>query len=392
MINIGGGSADSSYRYKMPRIVGKIEGRGNGIKTVIANCVEVCESLNRKPTYLTKFLGIELAAQSRWREAELRSIVNGSHSDADLQNLVHKFVDIFVLCPTCTYPETKLKISTKNKTIMHVCKACGEKHMVDLTHRLCTFIIKEAKREKKLSKDGKKKGDKKKKKDKRGKKEKRDKKKKRSEETAGAEAAAAVDDVDVFETECTAAAVAARKKEEMEHLAPQVKLSPDEAIAVSAKQLQQYIGSDLRTVIDNLSKMQVTHSLPVRARLNIFFNAVMQENTTAKDFLTSVQTYQSVFTQLVMPDPKGQETLLTVIERFFCEKEKFRPVVPVLLQTFYNADILEEDAIIEWHTNSPAEGCDAAVKANTAAVKAAAQKFVDWLGEEDEEDSEEEAD
>ena len=66
---------------------------------------------------------------------ELRSIVNGSHSDADLQNLVHKFVDIFVLCPTCTYPETKLKISTKNKTIMHVCKACGEKHMVHLLER-----------------------------------------------------------------------------------------------------------------------------------------------------------------------------------------------------------------------------------------------------------------
>ena len=66
---------------------------------------------------------------------ELRSIVNGSHSDADLQNLVHKFVDIFVLCPTCTYPETKLKISTKNKTIMHVCKACGEKHMVHFLER-----------------------------------------------------------------------------------------------------------------------------------------------------------------------------------------------------------------------------------------------------------------
>ena len=79
-------------------------------------------------------------------------------------------------------------------------------------------------------------------------------------------------------------------------------------------------------------RSQVTHSLPVRARLNIFFNAVMQKNTAAKEFLTSVQNYQSVFTQLVMPDPKGQKTLLTVIERFFCVSVKFRPVVPVLLQ------------------------------------------------------------
>lgn len=385
MINIGGG-ADAAYRYKMPRIVGKIEGRGNGIKTVVDNCIDVAESLNREAAYLTKFLGIELAAQSRWREAELRSIVNGSHSDADLQNLVHKFVDIFVLCPTCKYPETKLKISTKNKTITHHCKACGEKHMVDMTHKLCTFILKEAKRAKKQNKDGKKGGDKKKKKDKKSKKkERREKKKKRQEEEAGAAAAAPIDDADVFETECTEAAVAARKAEELEHMAPQVKLGAEEAMAVSAKQLQQYIGSDLRTVIDNLSRMQVTHSLPVRARLNIFFNAVMQKNVTAKDFPASVQTYQSVFTQLVVPDPKGQETLLDAIERFFCDNAKFRPVVPVLLQAFYNSDILEEDAILEWHgRRASANRCS---EEDVAAVKAAAQKLVDWLSQEGEESS-----
>merc|ERR1712232_1352166 len=105
--------------------------RGNGIKTVIDNCAEVSEQLNRPPQYLTKFLGIELAAQSRWKEAEQRSIVNGAFQDSDLQNMVHKFVDIFVLCPTCKYPETKLKISTKSKTITHHCKACGSKNMVD---------------------------------------------------------------------------------------------------------------------------------------------------------------------------------------------------------------------------------------------------------------------
>ena len=77
---------------------------------------------------------------------------------------------------------------------------------------------------------------------------------------------------------------------------------------------------------------QVNHALPVRARLNIFFDAVMQKNTTAKDFLTSVQQYQSVFTQLVMPDPKGQSTLLSVLEQFLCHIAKFRPVVPLLLR------------------------------------------------------------
>jgi translation initiation factor 5 len=43
MINIAGLTPveDPEYRYQMPRILTKIEGRGNGIKTVVVNMQEV---------------------------------------------------------------------------------------------------------------------------------------------------------------------------------------------------------------------------------------------------------------------------------------------------------------------------------------------------------------
>lgn len=34
----------------MPKLIAKVEGRGNGIKTVIANMVEIAKALDRPPT------------------------------------------------------------------------------------------------------------------------------------------------------------------------------------------------------------------------------------------------------------------------------------------------------------------------------------------------------
>lgn len=40
---------DQFYRYKMPKLMAKVEGKGNGIKTVIVNMVEIAKALNRPP-------------------------------------------------------------------------------------------------------------------------------------------------------------------------------------------------------------------------------------------------------------------------------------------------------------------------------------------------------
>ena len=49
-LNVNRNVQDAFYRYKMPRLQAKVEGKGNGVKTVIPNMVEIARSLGRPPT------------------------------------------------------------------------------------------------------------------------------------------------------------------------------------------------------------------------------------------------------------------------------------------------------------------------------------------------------
>ncbi len=130
---------DPEYRYKMPTVFGKIEGKGNGIKTVIPNISDVGLALKRDPGEVNKFFGCELGAQTTYNAETDRAIVNGAHTDQVLQQNIHKYIELFVLCPNCRLPETEYKI--KSGAIYHKCMACGSKEMVDMSHKLCTYIL-----------------------------------------------------------------------------------------------------------------------------------------------------------------------------------------------------------------------------------------------------------
>lgn len=125
----------------MPVLQTKIEGRGNGIKTVVPNMEDVARALNRPPSYPTKFFGTELGAQTTM--ANDRYIVNGAHQADRLRELLDSFIDKFVLCASCKNPETELVITGKgrNEDIHRDCKACGAHTGIDMRHKLTTFIL-----------------------------------------------------------------------------------------------------------------------------------------------------------------------------------------------------------------------------------------------------------
>lgn len=151
--NIGAGNKDDAfYRYKMPRMITKIEGRGNGIKTNIVNMVDIAKALGRPASYTTKYFGCELGAQSKFDDKTGTSHVNGAHDTSKLAGLLENFIKKFVQCYGCGNPETEVLI-TKSQMINLKCAACGFISEVDMRDKLTTFIIKNPPESKKGSKD-----------------------------------------------------------------------------------------------------------------------------------------------------------------------------------------------------------------------------------------------
>ncbi|WCJ44567.1 Eukaryotic translation initiation factor 5 [Euphorbia peplus] len=151
--NIGASNSDDAfYRYKMPRMMTKIEGRGNGIKTNVVNMVEIAKALARPPSYTTKYFGNELGAQSKFDEKTGTALVNGAHETPKLAGLLENFIKKYVQCYGCGNPETEIVI-TKTQMITLKCAACGFLSDVDMRDKLTTFILKNPPEQKKGSKD-----------------------------------------------------------------------------------------------------------------------------------------------------------------------------------------------------------------------------------------------
>ncbi|KAL1263296.1 hypothetical protein QQF64_006035 [Cirrhinus molitorella] len=381
-VNVNRSVSDQFYRYKMPRLIAKVEGKGNGIKTVIVNMVDVAKALNRPPTYPTKFFGCELGAQTQFDAKNDRYIVNGSHEANKLQDMLDGFIRKFVLCSECDNPETDLHVNPKKQTIGSSCKACGNQGMLDTRHKLCTFILKNPpETESSCVKEKKEKEKKNRKKDK--------------ENGSGSGEAGNHNDIDAPDAvdgeeddddwaEETTEEAQRRRMEEISDHAKNLTLSEDlektleERVNmfynfVKQKKESGAIGSADKEILAEAERLDVRAMGPL----------ILSELLFDENIREQIKKYKRHFLRFCHNDKKAQKYLLGGFECLVkLHQSQLLPRVAIILKDLYDADLLEEDVILTWAEKVSKKYVS---KELAKEIHAKAAPFVKWLKEAEEE-------
>ncbi|GER38709.1 eukaryotic translation initiation factor [Striga asiatica] len=417
--NIGADNKDDAfYRYKMPKMITKIEGRGNGIKTNVVNMVDIAKALGRPASYTTKYFGCELGAQSKFDDKTGTSHVNGAHDTSKLAALLENFIKKFVQCYGCGNPETEI-IITKSQMINLKCAACGFISEVDMRDKLTTFIIKNPPESKKGSKDkkamrraekerlkegeaadeeqkklkkeaaGKKKG---------GSKEKLTGKKKsqnsdedrsppRSQVDEHDVAPAVAEDSDDGEWQTDTSEIAVKKviQEQLNAVtAGMVILSTDEKKPKSSKQKDNGEANGVKTIFDSIKEF-VKKGSPA-SQLKPFLESLAGDKQEIIDALFEA-LFEGVgkgFSKEVVKKKKylaaavqeeGSQPMLLHAVESFCGKASSEAVkeVALVLKALYDDDVLEEEFIVEWYE----KGLKGGNKGSS--IWKNVKPFVEWL-------------
>jgi len=372
----------------MPKIIAKVEGKGNGIKTVIVNMVEISKSLARPPAYPTKFFGCELGTQTQIDKKNMRFIVNGSHDGEKLQDILDIFIDKFVLCDECDNPETTFVVQPKREKITSICSACGHSSLIDMRHRLSTFILKnppegEDATPQKLKKL---------------KKEKGDKNSQQNGETSPTETeesgfdgwsddlpTASKTNDDDWSTDTSAEAV----RERMSQLGVGVKgLTHNQDLE---KTLEERFEIFFKFVKDKVKAGNIVNKEIVAEadRLDIKDRAVLAlaETLLDKDILTQISKYRVLFLQFLAENQKAQKHFMGAFEMLVGQlhKNELLPKTAKILSVLYNEDFIEEEVLLEWGAKVSKKYVD---KKTSEQIHAKAKPFLDWLKTADEESDE----
>lgn len=420
-VNIRRDVTDPFYRYKMEKLQSKIEGKGNGIKTVVVNLNSVAQSLSRPPSYVIKYFGFELGAQANAKPTDDRWIINGAHDAPKLQDYLDGFISKFVLCKKCKNPETDVVI--KDGRILLDCKACGQRSEVDPRLKLSTFIIRNQPTKGK--------------KDKSSKKSRRERNKDKSDATENGDKDGSPGDSNNSEDgEAEDLAIEANSDDELtrrinaeaQRLDENGDVDDDnwavdvseEAVKARAKELP----SDLKRALviedadeeegDGVSAYDQLGSWIISTAegkeggvsdvsdIEIYMKAkelgieskhktltVLAQTVFDEKIVKQIGNRASMLKKMITSD-RHEKAFLGGTERFVGKDHPdLIPQVPAILLQYYQHDLVSEDVLKAWGSKASKKYVDSATSRK---VRKAAEPFLEWLenAESDEESEEEE--
>ncbi|XP_014663271.1 PREDICTED: eukaryotic translation initiation factor 5-like isoform X2 [Priapulus caudatus] len=392
-VNVNRSNPDQFYRYKMPKIIAKVEGKGNGIKTVIVNMPEIAKSLARPPSYPTKFFGCELGAQTTMDNKNERFIVNGAHDAVRLQDMLDGFIRKFVLCPQCDNPETNLLVFAKKQMISQRCIACGYNGPIDMRHKLTTFILKNPPTSAQNGTTDNKDTPSKKLKEKKSKRKDKENGSSSSPPTSPPQTPceqnqhdpAGEDDDEDWGDDISEDAVAKRMQELSSGakgltLNDDMEKSQEERLEILFKFVKDHVdagtleGSD-RDIFTEAERLDVRDKATL----------VLAELLFDRDMIKQIPKYRLFFLRCTHENKKAQKYLLGGFELLVHKySDELLPKVAHLLKLLYDTDIVEEDVILEWGKKVSKKYVS---KEFSQQIHDKASVFLKWLQEAEEEES-----
>eukprot|EP00659_Diplonema_papillatum_P018170 gene18170-28002_t len=330
----------------MPPLQTKVEGSGNGIKTVIPNITDIATRINRDVEYPMKYFCNDIGAHTKLEDAKW--IVMGNHTRERLQKSLFDYILRFVLCKHCRNPETTTIVDERKNIILR-CGACGKEGMIEPKEKLNNFILKKETVTRSSASEPAKKD----KKEKKEKKEKRSKTEKEEEDyEKGTRAEGKKFDIDATAEEAE---------------------KPDPVTLLKSFMAENPTEADL---IDKVSDIKIEYGLREKDLMRLLGESLFVDET----FLKKIRPYAPVFRRFVS---EGTEKyIIDSLEILVFENKELTDKFPIAMKKLYDTEVVTEDTINAWYQSKPHK----MDKEHSALLREKSKPFIDWLQDEEDDD------